>query len=262
MAGPRNNALLRLGGGVTRPAETGGHDMERRTAARTAGLLFITATAAGVLSTIFLAQSGAADSPASLIAQRDRLTLGALMVLVMAAAIAMIPPMLYPILRQHNEALALGYVVARIVEVVLLIPAAVGPVLLLIVSSEFAATGEPEASFDVARSLTMSYEGWTHPASAIFFCLSVTFLNYLLFRYRLVPRVIAAWALLAAVPYIVDSMLVLFDRLAVSSPLHTLMILPLALNEMVLAVWLLAKGLRTVEPAVQRVRDVVSLREE
>ena len=54
----------------------------------------------------------------------------------MAAAIAMIPPMIFPVLKEHGEGVALGYVVARSVEVVLLLPAAIGPLVLLAVTSD------------------------------------------------------------------------------------------------------------------------------
>jgi Domain of unknown function (DUF4386) len=80
--------------------------------------------------------------------------------------------------------------------------------------------------------------------SAVFFCLSVLILNYLLYRSRLVPRLISGWALAAVAPYLIDGLLVIFGLLSTSSPLHTVLIVPLALNEMVLALWLLTKGFR------------------
>jgi hypothetical protein len=45
------------------------------------------------------------------------------------------------------------------------------------------------------------------------------------------------------VPYLVDAVLVMFDVLDVSSPIHATLVVPMAVNEMVLAIWLLAKGL-------------------
>jgi hypothetical protein len=211
--------------------------MQTRTSARVVGLLFIIATAAGILSVTL--------KPSDLISATDlakihpQVATGALMVLVMAAAIAMIPPVLYPILKGHNEAFALGYVVARTIEVVLLLPAALGPLLLLSITDP--------GLFNGVRELSQTYETWGGPASVVFFCLSVVLLNYLLFRTRLVPRLISGWALLAVLPYLADGILIMFGRLGTSSALHNLLDLPLALNEMVLAVWLLAKGFK-VQP--------------
>ncbi|MET7426733.1 DUF4386 family protein [Dactylosporangium sp. NPDC005555] len=181
-----------------------------RTTARVTGGLFITATAAGVLSAALLDRSAGGS---------------ALMVLVMGAAIVMIPPVLFPVLKVHGEALAVAYVAARTVEVVLLVPAT-------------------QPDFDYAPH-------------ALFFCLSALLLNVLLYRSRLVPRWISGWALVAVVPYLVDAVLVLLGVLTPTSTVHGLLVAPLGLNEMVLAVWLLTKGFRA-QPAGEPLREHAS----
>jgi hypothetical protein len=219
--------------------------MRSRTTARIVGTLFIIATAAGVLSVALLGAPGAAQSLTDVAEHKNQITLGAFMIVVMAAAIAMIPAMMFPVLKGHNEALALGYVITRTVEVVLLLPAAIGPLALSAVSSTYSA-GAPDngTQMRTVEILLSTYEGWGPPVSAVFFCLSVVFLNYLLYRSRLVPRWISTWALVAVVPYFVDGLLVMFGVLSPASPLHSLMDAPLALNEMALAIWLLVKGFR------------------
>lgn len=197
------------------------------TTARVAGSLFLTATVAGVLSAVLL---GTGNSTPSIAGDAHRISAGALMILVMAAAIAMIPPTLFPVLRELGEAPALGYVAARIIEVVLLLPAAVMPLMLVSTPSE------------TVRALSRTYEVWGQSCSAFFFCLGSLLLNYLLFRSRLVPRWIAGWALVAAVPYLADVFLVMFGMLSPASAAHALLFAPLALNEVVLAGWLLTKG--------------------
>jgi hypothetical protein len=218
-------------------------------------LLFIIATGAGVLSVVLLGPQESLQSLDLVAEHKSRLTAGAVAVLIMAAAIAMIPPVFFPVLKEHGEGLALGYLVARSVEVVLLLPAAVGPLVLLAMTSSAAATGTPDAApqFQTVRILTRTYETWGPPVSSVFFCLSVVLLNYLLYRSRLVPRAISVWALAAAVPYLAGGFLVMFGQLTLSSTLYNLMSLPLALNEMVLAIWLLVRGFapaaKTLRPA-------------
>ena len=214
--------------------------MRRRTTARTVGLLFIIATGAGVLSVVLLGPQESLNSPDLVADHRFRLTASAIAVLIMAAAIAMIPPMLFPVLKEHGEGLALGYVVTRSVEVVLLLPAAIGPLVLVAAAGDGAA--DDATHFQTLRIFTRTYETWGPPATAVFFCLSVVLLNYLLYRSRLVPRWISVWALAAAVPYLSAGFLVMFGQLTLSSTLYNVMNLPLALNEMVLAIWLLVRG--------------------
>lgn len=200
--------------------------MNSKTSARAAGALFITATVSGVLSLILLEPAG---TPAG------RITAGALLVLVMAGAIALIPAMLFPVLKQHNEAMAVGYVVARTLEVVLVLPAAITPLMLVTVDA---------ARLDTVRALSETKDVWTYSGSSFFFLLSVLLLNSLLYKAKLVPRWISGWALLAVVPYLADAGLVMFGVHTVSSTVHSVLVVPLALNEMVLAVWLLTKGFK------------------
>ncbi|WP_433256146.1 DUF4386 domain-containing protein [Streptosporangium sp. CA-135522] len=225
--------------------------MHRQTTARMAGFLFLTATAAGVLSVALLGPLDTLHSPRSIADNAHRTSTGALMVLVMTIAIAMIPPTLFPVLKKHGEALALGYVAARIIEVVLLLPAAVGPLMMVAMSTTRSAAGTPDdaARLDTVRMLTQTYDLWGH-ASSLAFCLSALLLNHLLYRSRLVPRWMAGWALVAVVPYLADAFLVMFGLLAPSSAFHAVLDFPLALNEMVLAVWLLVKGFRAPSSAL------------
>jgi len=207
-------------------------------------LLFIIATGAGVLSVVLLGSQQALNSPDLVDDHRFQLTSGALAVLIMAAAIAMIAPVFFPVLKEHGEGLAVGYVVTRSVEVVLLLPAAVGPLALMAATSAYVETGTADdaTQFQALQILIRTYDTWGPPVTAVFFCLSVLLLNYLLYRSRLVPRLISVWALAAVVPYLAAGFLVMFGQITPSSTLYNVMNLPLALNEIVLAIWLLVRG--------------------
>lgn len=210
--------------------------MNSKTSARVVGALFLTATATGVLSLVLLGSLDTLSAP-QIADNASKISAGALMVLIMGVAIALIPPMLFPVLKQHGEALALGYVAARLLEVVLVLPAAAGPLMLVAT-----ATSDTPAHLDTVRVLSQTQEVWTYSGSSVFFCLSVLLLNSLLYRSRLVPRWISGWALVAVVLYLADACLVMFGVHTVSSAIHSVLVAPLALNEMVLAVWLLTKG--------------------
>jgi hypothetical protein len=202
--------------------------MHSKTSARAVGALFLTATVSGVLSAVLL-------GPLDTLTNTTRISAGALMVVVMAAAIALISTTLFPVLKQHSEVLALSYVASRIVECVLLLPAAIVPLMLVAVDP---------SHLDTVRALSRAQGMGVYASSSIFFCLSALLLNFLLYRTTLVPRWISGWALIAVVPYLADACLVMFGELTTSSTVHSIMVAPLALNEMVLAVWLLTKGFR------------------
>jgi hypothetical protein len=74
-----------------------------KSTARLVGILYIIGAAAGASSLSFL---GVAENPNAMIT-------GAILILVVGFALAMIPAFMFPILRRHSEAPALGYVIFR-----------------------------------------------------------------------------------------------------------------------------------------------------
>ncbi len=83
-----------------------------------AGLLFIIATVADLISRVVLVQP-ILEAPvdlAKISANQDQVLLGALFLFIGGAAATGIAMALYPVLRQHSEGLALGSVGFRLVE--------------------------------------------------------------------------------------------------------------------------------------------------
>jgi hypothetical protein len=76
----------------------------------------------------------------------------------------------------------------------------------------------------------------------VVFCLGALIFNYMLYQTKLVPRWLSGWGLIAIVPYLAAGLLTMFDFINASSPIYAILNLPLALQEMVLAVWLIARG--------------------
>jgi Domain of unknown function (DUF4386) len=88
-------------------------DADNKTA-RTVGVLFIIGTVAGILSRVVTGPiQSAPNHLMSVAASETQLVVGSLLVLMMGLALAMVPVMMFSILRRYNEALALGYVVVR-----------------------------------------------------------------------------------------------------------------------------------------------------
>ncbi len=78
------------------------------------GVLFIIGDIAGVLS--YVVTGGLLDGPDALTkiaASQNHVVLGALLVLVMGLALAMVPVLMFPVFKKYNEVLALGCVVFR-----------------------------------------------------------------------------------------------------------------------------------------------------
>ena len=76
----------------------------------------------------------------------------------------------------------------------------------------------------------------------IVFCLGALIFNYLLYQTELVPRWLSGWGLIAIVPYLAAGLLAMFGIIHALSPIYAILNLPLALQEIVLAVWLIVRG--------------------
>ena len=111
------------------------------------GVLFITA-----LVSVMLNGSGSFDDPDYLSAvstNENKVLRGVLFQLILTASVVAIPIIMFPILSEHNESLALGYVGARIFEGFFDAVIAISMLLLLTLSREFVKAGTPTAKTDI-----------------------------------------------------------------------------------------------------------------
>jgi hypothetical protein len=202
-----------------------------RKAAVWIGVLYIIGTVVFVLS--YAVTGGVLTGPAYLsqvAAQPDQLAIGALLVLLAGFALAMVPVVFWPIGRRYNETLAMGYVVFRgAIETVLYIVFALGWLLLIALSTQ------PDAG-PLAGFLRTTLAAMSDQLQPIPFALGALMFYILLYQSRLVPRWLSAWGLVGAALYIVPAIGGMFG--------HSLGVLmaPLALQEMVMAVWLIGRG--------------------
>jgi hypothetical protein len=212
------------------------------------GILFIACSAASILSGV--ATMGLLDSPdylTSLAAHSDRVVVGALLEFVWALTGAGIAIALYPVVRRQNRALALGSVAARTAEGVLVLVATLSLLTLLGVSQETVAGGSTDASsFQAVGSSLLTARDWTHGFVALIpFLVGALMYYYLLFKARRVPRWLSGWGLAAVALSLVATVYSGFTQEFGFTTVDTVLNIPIALQEMVLAVWLIAKGFNT-----------------
>ena len=109
--------------------------------ARIAGALFITATAASILSTPFLSPINASNYLTALSGNQNQVLIGVLFALIGAVASASIAISLYPVIKKYSQSLALGAVGFRLIEGMLYIVGIIAVVLLLTLSQQFVNAG-------------------------------------------------------------------------------------------------------------------------
>ena len=218
-------------------------DTNRRSGIVT-GILFIVATAAGFLSLFAQPFINAPDYLTKISANEPMVLAGAFLVFIMGWAGAGIGISMYPVLRRHNEGLALGAAGFRIIDGVLVCIGAVLILLLATLSREFIKAGPAElAQFQNLGALLREGRTWVGNVAALpAWCIGAYLYYSLFFRTRLVPRWLSLWGLAGITLVVAASMLVLFRQIASLSTAQMLMSLPIALQEMVLAIWLIVRG--------------------
>jgi hypothetical protein len=116
-------------------------------------------------------------------------------------------------------------------------------VLLITLSQEVVGAGTPVPYFQSLGALLLSAHDWAYLFAGQFvFSLGALVLNYMLYQSKLVPRFISIWGLIGAVLLLAGALVLIFGLTSETSLLATLIFIPIAVNEMVLAIWLIAKG--------------------
>jgi len=211
--------------------------------ARTIGILYILGTISGILSRVITGPiQSAPDLLVSISANGNQITLGAIFVLMMGLALSMIPVIAYPVLRKHDEILALGYVVFRgALEGVYYMAIVVSWLLLLPLSQVYQAGSSDASNLRVLANVLLEAKEIA-VFGMVVFCLGGLLFYYVLFQSRLVPQWLSGWGFIALILGFVAGMLAMFGFFGPTSTISDVLQIPIFLQEMVLAVWLIVKG--------------------
>jgi hypothetical protein len=212
--------------------------------ARIVGALFLTAMVTsllggGLLESILTAP----DYLVSVSANTTQVLIGMSLELINGIAVVGIAVMLFPILKQHNESIALGYVGFRVIESVFCVASAIIPLSLITLSQEYLKAVASDASYfqtlgTLLIALRADMAGLSIP---VFFSLGALLLYYLLYQSKLIPRFISVWGFIGAVLVLTLNLLGTFG-ISTGVTLALLFALPIILNEIFLGIWLIVKG--------------------
>jgi hypothetical protein len=211
------------------------------------GILFIIGTVSGILSGVVTAPiTAGATYPLNISASETQWLIGTLLILVMGFPLAMIPVLLYPIFKKHNEVLAFGAVLFRgVLEMVCYLIPVIGQFLLLSVSQIHGTNGAAEAAdLQALGSVLIATNAWSSLLLGLVFSIGGLMIYALFYQTRLVPRWLSGWGFIGAILYFIAHMDGIFGAqqvLSFNSGLGILMA-PLAIQEMVFAVWMIVKG--------------------
>ena len=181
-----------------------------------------------------------------------RVLAGAICEIVLAISVIGTAVTLYPVVRREHEGLAIGYLAGRTVEAMVIITGIISLLSVVTLRQDLAGTpgADPGALVTVSRALVAVHD-WTFlagPGMAI--GVNTLLLATLMYRSRLVPRAIAIIGLAGGPLVFLSAFGVLLGAWPQLSLAGSLPALPVAVWEMSLAVWMIAKGFRRSPAAV------------
>jgi hypothetical protein len=147
---------------------------------------------------------------------------------------------LYPVVKRQNEGVALGLVGSRVLEAAGILAGVA--CLLTIVSLREAGAG-PDALV-TGQTLAILYDRINLLSQSLMPAVNDLLLGYLLYKSRLVPRVLPVLAFIGAPLLLVSDAAVLFGVVERVSTLPAIAVLPVALFEFSLGVYLTVKGFK------------------
>jgi len=222
------------------------------------GVLFILCSAASILSIVPLgATVGAPVDFAKLAGSDNAVVMTALIEFVWAATGMGIAIALYPVLRLFNPTLALGSVAGRVVENVFILLGTLSLLALLTVSQQAAGSAAP-SSFQATGEALLAVRDWAPGfVGTLAFGIGSLMYNYVLYRSRLIPRWLSGLGLVGAVLSVAATVYAGFTQDFGFTTVNNVLSAPIGLQEMVLAVWLIAKGfnlsaVRSIAPSAVR----------
>ncbi len=156
----------------------------------------------------------APDFLIKIFANENQVIIGGLLVLFSAFASAGIAIGLYPVLRKHNGALALGSVGLRVMEGMLYIVGVVSLLALLTLSQGFVKAGGLNASsFQISGTLLLAVKNWAGQLGVIAFTLGASDVLFCIFPIKLIPRWLSGWGFLGVALSFVAALLTIFGQI-------------------------------------------------
>jgi len=167
---------------------------------------------------------------------------------------------LFPVAKRQSETAAIGFVTSRVVEGSLIIVGVVSLLTLVSLRNDVAGTaGADPASLVTAGHTQLAMYDWTFLLSqSLMPAFNALCLGYVMYRSRLVPRILPTLGLIGAPLLLASDIAVFFGVYDHAAPIAFVAALPIAVWEFSLGVYLTVKGFRPAAvaalPPAQAVR--------
>jgi len=221
------------------------HYLSVITISRIAGILIILGIVSGILSIVSSVESESFLN--EVYPNKNRVLIGAIFQFLLVPIYIGFSLVLYPILKKYNKTLSIGFIGFRIMAGVFqLLGIILLPIFILLSQKFLAQTNTDLMIYETLSEILKLFRDLTNHLGVILATgLGNLLFYYILFKGKLVPIWLSTWGILGNTLIMVASFLLLFELIEVVSIEYGIMTIPLVLQEVVLAIWLIIKGLNS-----------------
>ncbi len=209
-----------------------------RTTARIVGAMYLAGFVVGIGGNVLiLSILSAPDHLSTLSANSALLAFGAILWLMAVVWDAAHGVLMFPVLKPHNERIAVGYLGFRIMDAAFIAVMALFILVQIPLGSEYLKAGADASYLQALSNVFMEGQLYAYNFGMAFLGVAGLMLCYTLHRAKLVPRILAVWGLVGYAVILCGSVVEVmgFNLLSIHA-------IPGGLWEMFIGVWLIVKG--------------------
>lgn len=212
-----------------------------------AGILILIGMVAGMLSIVPSVESP--DYLTEVFANQNQVLSGAFFQFTLVPIYIGFALVLYPIIRKYNKSLAIGFVSFRIIAGVFQIVGVIALSIFILLSQRFLESTASDLLYlhFFGDALKLGRDLANHVGVMLATGLGNLILFYMFYKTKLIPRWLSSWGLIGNTLAMLASFLILFRLIDVITPHFIGLTIPLVLQEIVLAIWLIVKGFNASE---------------
>jgi hypothetical protein len=210
-----------------------------RTTAKVVGVVYLAGFVVGIGGNILIQSSISASNHLSTVfANSMTVAIGAILWLLAVAGDTAHGVLMFPVLKQHSERMAIGYLAARIVDAVFIAAMVLLLLLQIPLGSEYLKTASSNAFYlQTLSTLSVQASQYAYMLGMSAVGLAGLMLNYTLYKTKLVPRWLAVWGLIGYAVILCGMI-----SAVMGSGLADASAIPGGLWEVFMGVWLIVKG--------------------
>ena len=211
-----------------------------RNAARMFGIFFIIAFLSyGTGSALIASVTDTPDFLSNVYANNTTIVIGAMLIALVHTFVNIgLPVIMLPILKPFNNNSAYGYLSLGIASTTVAVIGAIFLLLLIPLADEYVTTNFAATGYFETTGIVLEMGGaYAYQIAMAIWGLGGLLFVSVLYRSKLVPRLLSVWGIIGYIVFVSGTILELFGY-----PIGVLLALPGGLFELSLSVWLIAKG--------------------